>query len=60
MKKQYCIVKYVMAENANQALNKSKKVPISEIYIHNAWLEKNTDHNMFGEKKKKYGFVDKK
>ena len=29
-----------MADSAKEALEKSKRIPIHEVYIHNAWFEK--------------------
>lgn len=56
MKKQYFVVKYVMAENTEEAIRKSKKTPIHEVYVHNAWMEKNTENNFFEATKNTIGF----
>lgn len=40
MKKQYIVQKYVMADSVKQALEKSKKLPVHEVFIHNSWFEK--------------------
>lgn len=37
---QYVVQKYVMAESVEQAVRKSKKVPIHEVFISSAWFEK--------------------
>lgn len=49
-----------MAESATEALKKAQKMPVDEVYVHNAWLEKNTDHNMFNVKNPNIGFHEKK
>jgi hypothetical protein len=56
MKKQYIVSKYVMAESVMEALNKSKGVPITEIYVHNSWLEKQKEFAMFEVKPKAMGY----
>lgn len=56
MKKQYCVVKYVLAETQSEAVRKSKSISISEVYIHHQWLEKNVNYNMFNSKNSKIGF----
>lgn len=60
MKRQYIIRKYVMAESAQEAVEKSKRVPIDEVYIDNSWLERNTDNNLFLNDKSNIGFNAKK
>lgn len=40
MKKQYIIQKYVMAESVSEAISKSKKLPIHEVFLHNDWFQK--------------------
>lgn len=60
MKKQYIVSKYVMADSVAEALKKSKRQPVDEVYVHNAWLEKNVDHNMFDVKNTNIGFNEKK
>lgn len=60
MEKQYIVSKYVMAESVTEALKKAKKTPITEVYVHNAWLEKNKEHNMYERPVKKIGFKDAK
>lgn len=40
MKKQYVVSKFVMANSVKEALEKSKKIPVSEIYVHNSWFER--------------------
>lgn len=59
MKKQYCIAKYVMAENVYEALKKAKKVPITEVYVHGQWLDKEKNHNFFESPPGKMGFEKK-
>lgn len=49
-----------MAESVTEALKKAKKTPITEVYVHNAWLEKNKEHNMYERPVKKIGFKDAK
>jgi len=60
MKKQYIVTKHIMAESAEEALRKSKKRPVDEVYVNNSWLEKNTDYNMFDIKNPTVGFHEKK
>lgn len=40
MQKQYVIQKYVLAKSVEEAMKKSKKSPIHEVYVHNSWFEK--------------------
>lgn len=40
MKKQYIVQKYVMADSAEDAVKKSKSLPIHEVYVHSSWFEK--------------------
>lgn len=40
MKKQYIVQKYVMAESTQEAIKKSKFLPIHEVFVHNSWFEK--------------------
>lgn len=56
---QYIVVKYVMAKSAQEAVNKSRKFPIHEVYVHSNWAEKNTGHNFFAEEIKEIGLVQK-
>ncbi len=46
-----------MAENVSEALRKAKKMPVHEIYVHNAWLEKSQNYEFFPEKQKTIGFT---
>ena len=41
-----------------EALKKSRKLPITEVYVHSPWIEKNKDHNYFESKSEKIGFKD--
>lgn len=59
MKKQYIVQKYVMAESVAEAIKKSKKLPIHEVYIHNSWFEKNPNYNFFEIPTEKTGFAKK-
>ena len=59
MKKQYCVVKYVLAESAQEAEKKGRRIRPDEVYIHQAWLEKNKNHNMFEGRERKVGFGEK-
>lgn len=56
MKKQYIVQKYVMAESTQEAIKKSKKSPIHEVFVHNAWLEKQSNYAFFPSKTNKTGF----
>lgn len=59
MKKQYIVSKYVMADSIAEALRKSKKIPIHEVYVHNSWFEKqNFEWNV--PQSTKLGFNKKK
>lgn len=40
MKKQYVIQKYVMANSVEEAVKKSRKIPIHEVFIHSQWFDK--------------------
>ena len=59
MKKQYVIQKYVMADSVKQAVEKSKKLPIHEVFIHNPWFEKVAGFEWTQESKKTPGFKNK-
>lgn len=37
---QYVVQKYVLASSIEEAVRKSKKLPIHEVYIHGGWFEK--------------------
>ena len=39
-KQQYLVQKYVMASSVEEAVRKSKKLPIHEVYISGQWFEK--------------------
>lgn len=60
MKKQYIVQKYVMADSAVEALKKAKYMPVHEIYVHNAWFEKNGDNNFFFKEPPTIGLKKKK
>ncbi len=60
MKKQYFVLKVVMAENVIEALNKSRKLSVTEVYIHSGWLEKEKNNNYFEIGRGKIGFIDRK
>lgn len=47
MKKQYVIQKYVMADSVAEALKKSPKTPIHEVYVHSNWFEKNLNNDFY-------------
>lgn len=38
--KQYIVQKYVMANGVSEAMRKSKRMPIHEVYVSAGWLEK--------------------
>lgn len=57
MKKQYIVQKYVMAHSVTEAIKKSKNLPIHEVYVHGAWLDKNTNSNFFGEEPNPIGLA---
>ncbi len=40
MKKQFIVQKYVMADSVKEAMEKSKHIPIHEVFVHNNWFEK--------------------
>ena len=39
-KQQYVVMKHVMAESAMEAVKKSLRLPVHEVYINNSWFEK--------------------
>lgn len=41
MKKLYCIRKFLAAENAFDAMQKERNVPIHDIYIDDSWMRDN-------------------
>lgn len=41
---QYVVQKYVNAESVAEAILKSKRLPIHEVYIHGGWFEKVGNH----------------
>lgn len=51
MARQYIIRKYVMAASAAEAVEKSRKVPIHEVYVDNSWLEKVRNNDFFSTEK---------
>jgi hypothetical protein len=51
----YVVIKYVEASNQAEALRKSKKIPVHEIYIHNPSWEKN-EYSLKELKNKKIGY----
>ncbi len=56
MKKQYLIQKFVMAESVDDAIKRSKKLPIHEVYVHNAWFEKQANYDFFSNAAGSAGF----
>lgn len=40
MKKQFIVQKYVMADSVKEAIEKSRHIPIHEVFIHNQWFDK--------------------
>lgn len=56
MKKQYIIQKYVMADSVAEALKKSPKTPIHEVYLHSGWFEKNLNQDFYFKEPKTLGF----
>ncbi len=53
----YLVQKYVMAVSAIEALSKSKRVPIHEVYISSMWQEKVAGGEFYREESKnKLGF----
>ena len=59
MKKQYIVQKFVMADNADEAIAKSKKTPIHEVFLHNNWLAKERNFNFFDPPTPATGFKNK-
>lgn len=59
MKKQYIVQKYVMADSVAEAAKKSKRIPVHEIYLHNAWFEKVAGYEFSESKKALIGFETK-
>lgn len=53
--KQYIIQKYVLANSVIEAVKKSKRMPIHEVYVHNAWFEK-VGLEFFPARNRKIGF----
>jgi len=43
MKKQYVIKKYIMANNAREALRLESKIKADEVWIDEAWKDKNPE-----------------
>lgn len=41
--KMYIVRKYVMAESAAQAINKSRNVPVHDVFVDDDWRKNNTD-----------------
>ena len=39
-RQQYIVQKYVVAESVDEAIKKSKKLPIHEVFISSGWFEK--------------------
>ncbi len=57
MKKQYIVQKYVMADNVDEAIKKSRTLPIHEVFVHNNHFEKELNYNFFlSASAKKQGF----
>ena len=52
--KRFIVRKYVMAGSAQQAIKKEKKVEVADVWIDEAWLDKQSDKLItgFGENKK--------
>lgn len=44
-----------MADSVKEAISKSRKIPIHEVYVHNAWFEKQ-NFEWSETKKNKTGF----
>lgn len=59
MKKQYIVSKYVIADSVKEAVQKSKKIPIHEVYVHNSWFEKQ-NYEWNAPQKSSVGFYGKK
>lgn len=56
-KQQYIVQKYVVAESVAEAIEKSKKLPIHEVYISGSWFEKmNSEFNRQVSSDEKIGF----
>lgn len=55
-KQQYIIQKYVLAESLAEAVRKSRKIPIHEVFISNAWFEKQNSEFYRSDKKSCTGF----
>lgn len=60
MKKQYIIQKYVMAESVKEALEKARRMPVHEVYVHNVWFDKNADNQFFFKEANPIGLEPKK
>jgi len=57
--KQYIVQKYVMANSVKEALKKSVRLPVHEIFLHGSWFEKSANYEFFPEKPNKIGLRDK-
>lgn len=59
MKKQYIVQKYVMADSVKQAIDKSKNLPIHEVFVHNSWFEKVGNYEWTQPERKLAGYKKK-
>lgn len=50
--KQYIVKKIVMANSAKEAIDKSKRVPVTEAFIDSTWKEPEKPIDGFKEKKR--------
>ena len=56
--KQYVVSKYVMATSAQDAVNKSRRMPIHEVYVSSGWFEKAANNTFYPPKEPKAGYKD--
>lgn len=60
MNKQDIVSKYVMANSVTEAVNKSKRMPVHEVYVHNAWFDKAANYAFNFEPQPPSGFKEEK
>lgn len=53
------VQKYVMADSVKEAVEKSKKIPIHEVYVHNQWFERAVGFEFTAPQKSTTGFTKK-
>lgn len=59
-KQQYLVQKYVMAESAADAISRSRKLPIHEVFVSSAWLEKVANNEFFRKEQSSIGGFSEK